>query len=459
MTILEQLRQRLEEISLASQQILNAADADGRALNDDEDKQVDENTVEFDRVTREIAQRERVLNQGEFLAGSQGRRADPAQPAAARTPAPARAAAGDNRVFPAPRNVREQARGGFGSMGDFLLAVRRAAVPGQSPDPKLAVRQDTTTNFASENIGADGGFLVPVDFRNQLVTKVLGEESLLSRTDQITTGSNNVTMPVDENEPWNDSAGIFCRWENEGGTKPESKIELGQKTIRLNKLVALVPVSDELLEDAPAVEGYIRRKAPEKINWKVSRAILTGTGVGQPLGILNSGSKIASAAGSGPADTVQFAHIAQMYGRMYAPYRSNAVWLVHPEVEASFMTMFFSTIPVASVPATPIPVYLPANSVNGSPFGTLLGRPVIPTQACNPIGDEGDIIFADLSQYLSLIRTGAVQTDVSIHVYFVQDLTAFRFVLRVGGMPWWNTPISPRSGSFTQSAFITLAAR
>jgi HK97 family phage major capsid protein len=230
-------------------------------------------------------------------------------------------------------------------------------------------------------------------------------------------------------------------------------------TIRLNKLVALVPVSDELLEDGPAIEGYIRRKAPDKINFKVSRSIVAGTGTGQPLGILNSPAKITVDAGVAPSGSIQFPHVADMYGRMFGPFRQRAVWLVNPELDAQLMKMFFSTIPVASVPATPIPVYLPANSVANQPYATLLGRPVIPTQACEPLGTEGDIIFADLTQYLALVKTGVIRTDVSIHVYFVQDLTAFRFVLRIGGMPWIPAPYTPRAGTFTQSPFVTLESR
>lgn len=464
---IQQLRQRLAEIDQHNRQLLETADAEGRGLSEAEQKTLDTNSAEFDSVQQEISTRERVRNQQQLIAGSDGRRTDPQQTTNARP------SNGDSiirptqgRVFPNARPDANQARGGFESMGQFFQAVRIAGIPGQQPDRRLVadrvaggVRQDTTVNFANETSGADGGFLVPPDFRTELVSRVMGEDSLLSLCDQITTNSNSVTMPVDIDEVWNDNTGVYARWENEGGIKPESKLNLEQMNIRLNKLVALVPVSDELLEDAPAIEGYIRKKAPDKINFKVSLAIIAGSGTGQPKGILGSGATITVAAGATPAGTIQFANIAQMWGRMYGPFRNRAVWLVNPELEAQLMLMFFSNVPVASVPATPIPVYMPANSAAGQPFATLLGRPIIPTQACSPLGTLGDIIFADLSQYLALIKTGAIKTDVSIHVYFVQDLTAFRFVLRIGGMPWIPAPFQPRVGTFTQGPFVTLQAR
>lgn len=455
------LQKQLEEITLQNEQILQLADTEGRGFHSDEQKQIDDNAAEFDRISVEIQMRQRIAQQRTTLGSSQGRQVDPQLPART-SQAPTNGNGGRepiqrSRVFPNPRTADQ--RTVFPNMGEFFQAVRMAAYPGRMPDSRLNVFQDTTSTFANETAGADGGFLVPTDFRSAMISRIMGEDTLLGRCDQIQTQSTSVTMPVDVDEVWNDNTGIFARWENEGGIKPESKIQLDQMNIRLNKLVALVPVSDELLEDAPAVDGYIRRKAPDKINFKISQALIDGDGQGKPLGILKSGAKVMVQAGAAPSGSLQFAHIAQMWGRMYGPWRNNAVWLVSPEAEAALMTMFFSTVPVATVPATPIPVYLPANSISGSPYATLLGRPVIPTQACAPLGTEGDIIFADFSQYLALIRTGGIKTDVSIHVYFVQDLTAFRFVIRIGGMPWLPAPLTPRVGTFTQSAFVTLQSR
>jgi HK97 family phage major capsid protein len=88
-----------------------------------------------------------------------------------------------------------------------------------------------------------------------------------------------------------------------------------------------------------------------------------------------------------------------------------------------------------------------------------LGRPIIPTQACQTLGDKGDIIFADLSQYMTAVKTGGLRTDVSIHLWFDYDTLAYRFILRIAGQPWWSSSISPKNGSNTLSPFVTLDER
>jgi HK97 family phage major capsid protein len=95
---------------------------------------------------------------------------------------------------------------------------------------------------------------------------------------------------------------------------------------------------------------------------------------------------------------------------------------------------------------------------NGAPSGTLLGRPIVVTEACPTVGTTGDIILADLSKYLAVVK-GALKSDVSIHLWFDQNTTAFRFVLRMNGQPWLSAPIARKSGSNTLSHFIRLEAR
>jgi HK97 family phage major capsid protein len=101
---------------------------------------------------------------------------------------------------------------------------------------------------------------------------------------------------------------------------------------------------------------------------------------------------------------------------------------------------------------------MPANSLANSPYSTLFGRPILPIEQASTIGDVGDIVLADLSQYL-LIDKGEPKTDTSIHVKFTSDEMAFRFVYRVNGAPTWKTALTPHKGTNTLSPFVALAAR
>ncbi|HEY4712374.1 MAG TPA: phage major capsid protein, partial [Dehalococcoidia bacterium] len=98
----------------------------------------------------------------------------------------------------------------------------------------------------------------------------------------------------------------------------------------------------------------------------------------------------------------------------------------------------------------------PAGGLSSAPYGTLFGKPVIPCEQAATLGTAGDIILADLSQYL-MIDKGSLQSASSIHVKFTTDETAFRFTYRCDGQPLWKTVLTPYKGTGnTQSPFIVL---
>jgi len=84
---------------------------------------------------------------------------------------------------------------------------------------------------------------------------------------------------------------------------------------------------------------------------------------------------------------------------------------------------------------------------------------VIVTQAAQALGDKGDITFAALSQYAAVMKTGGIRSDQSIHLFFDYSITAFRFIFRMGGQPWWSSTFSAAKGSTTYGPFINLEAR
>jgi len=89
----------------------------------------------------------------------------------------------------------------------------------------------------------------------------------------------------------------------------------------------------------------------------------------------------------------------------------------------------------------------------------LLGRPIIPIEQCAALGTVGDIILADMSQYVRCVK-GGIQSASSIHVQFTTDETTFRWVYRTDGQPIWNSPLTPyKDTTKTQSPFIVLAVR
>ena len=95
----------------------------------------------------------------------------------------------------------------------------------------------------------------------------------------------------------------------------------------------------------------------------------------------------------------------------------------------------------------------------GPKLSDRLGRPVVVTEACAALGTSGDIILWDPKGYLSVVKTGGVRSDVSIHLWFDQSVTAFRFVMRMNGQPWLGAAVARKNGSNTLSTVVALAAR
>jgi HK97 family phage major capsid protein len=215
----------------------------------------------------------------------------------------------------------------------------------------------------------------------------------------------------------------------------------------------MVKATDELLEDATALESYIKSAAPSAIMHQVNKAILSGNGVGKPLGIIASPFTVTVAAEGGQtADTVNAINLIKMYSRMIPASRPNAVWFINPAVEEQLR--------LAKDPADNYIYLAPGSQMNQTPYATLLGRPVVPLIGGAPaLGDVGDVIFGDLSYYYMIRKASGVKAATSIHLHFDKEVTAFRFSLRLDGKCPFQSPITTEFGSYQMSAFVQLAAR
>jgi HK97 family phage major capsid protein len=339
-------------------------------------------------------------------------------------------------------------RGGFPSFASFLGAVAIGSQDARRVDERLIANAPTT--YGTEGSGPDGGFSVPPDYRREIWSTVEAESPFLKLTDRMTSASNTLVLPYDATAPWS-TAGVQATWVGEGQQITESKPVLGAQSVTLHKLAVLVSVTEELAQDSPNLERFIRKAAPAKIAYEIDRAMIWGTGAGQPLGIMNSPCLVTQleAGGTGQtADTLVLENVVDMYSRMYGPSKTNAVWLYNQDLEPALFQLTLGNQAV---------LMNPRGGLADSPYGTILGRPAIPTQLCETLGDKGDILFVDWSQYLTVSR--AIRQDVSMHLYFDYDVACFRFVLRIAGQPKWSTPLTSRDGSNTQSPFVVLDER
>jgi HK97 family phage major capsid protein len=340
------------------------------------------------------------------------------------------------------------------SAGEFLLAVKNAAAPGGQIDNRLTIK----ASGMSESVPSDGGFLVDMDFSTQLLTKTYDASSVASKAFRIPVADGKTGIKIngiDEKSRANGSryGGVQMYWENEADTVTGTKPKLRQIELSYKKLIGICYATDELLSDAMALEAIITKAFTDEFSFKVDDACINGTGSGQPLGILNSPCLVTVAKESEQvADTIAWENIVKMWSRMWGRSRRNAAWFINQDIEPQLYSM------ALSVGTGGLPVYLPAGGASAQPYSTLFGRPVIPVEQCSALGDVGDVILADMSQY-AMIDKGGLQSAQSIHVRFLYDENVFRFVYRTDGQPMWNSALTPFKGSSTLSPFVTLAAR
>ena len=175
---------------------------------------------------------------------------------------------------------------------------------------------------------------------------------------------------------------------------------------------------------------------------------MNGDGAGKPRGFLNSGAVLKLTRSGGGA--IDYAgDVVKMWARMWAASRFNAVWLHDQSAEQKLYTMKLDVGTGGSA------VFLPAGGASGSPFASLFGRPLIPTEYGAQVGTTGDLMLVDLSQY-TLIDKGNIKAAASMHVRFEFDEMAYRFVWRIDGEADWDKALTPKSGGDTLSPFIAL---
>jgi len=343
----------------------------------------------------------------------------------------------------------------FRSLGEQLVAVQQHYVTrGANTDSRLT----RAPLGASEVDPTGGGFLLQTDFAAAVFMLAHDMGEILGRVGKIaiSSKSNGLKIPaVDEVSRANGSrfGGVSASWASEGVAPGYSLPKFREVTFALHKLIGLMPMTDELLQDAPALTQIAGQAFSEEITFKTEDAIYRGGGDGMPLGFLKSNAFVAVPKLTGQASgTIVKENIDAMFARCVARSYPNAVWLIN---QLCYPQLFSLAQVVGTGGA---PVWLPPGGMSASPFGSLYGRPVVPVEYAEAPGTVGDIVLADLSQY-QLVDKGGLTAATSMHVAFLTDQQVFRITYRVDGKPMWSAPLTPYKGAQTLSPFVGLASR
>lgn len=449
---LDGLRAQQDRLLAKSQQVLNAADAEGRELKPEERHAIERRAAEVERLDGEAQAIEARLST------PQARRTD----ATAGDPlhgltqaaAPARRIGAITGSMPRnfaamfPQASVDPYRGAFASLGEFALA----AATGN--DGRLRAATMTT------GVGVDGAFLVPPQFIRDIMDQALAAEIVRPRANVVPMIANEATAALFDYQDGTGAkrAGLQLTWGAEAATLAEQKAKARDIVLKATKGNIFCRVSAELAADAVQFGQQLSAAMVEAVASGLDYAFLWGSGVAQPLGVMNSGALITvSKEGGQAADTVLLPNLAKMVARVTPASYARSVWQVHPTLVPQLYQLSYT---VKNVAGTENVGGSWAQAVTVDPDGTLriFGRPCLVTDACAPVGDLGDIVLIDWSRYLIGMRQDVtIKRDDSR--YFDSDEVAFKLTLRLTGLPTESTATKLRDGTNTVSPYVTLEAR
>ena len=368
----------------------------------------------------------------------------------------------------------ESGTGGFASFGDY---VRTASLVHAGRINKLAVGRSEqekydTWAFASrayrgwlaerdypavaravstpdgmyELTDADGGALIPPGYVREVFDKARFRDTPMSRCKTVIAPSNAGVLPMVAETSRVDGSrwgGILSYWEGEAQQLQAKHPTLMDAQYRLKKLTALVPASEELIQDSSLLDPFITEVVSKEFQFKTNDALINGNGVGQILGIVDAPGTITIAKDTGQASgTLSASNIQNMWTQSHGASRANMVWYTQEDIDPDTLGL-----PVSPTTAWGGPQECPH----------VKGRPFLPLENCQPIGTTGDVVLADWSQVLLLL--GGMRKSLSMHFKFDYFEGYFKFVWRCDAQPLWQIPLTPPHSTIQKSAYLVLAKR
>ncbi len=332
----------------------------------------------------------------------------------------------------------EKDRAEWRSLGEFVSTIYTNPNDKRLRGREVELRQPPPQEM---DTGAAGGFLVPEQFSSDLLT-VQPDEAVVRPRATVFPGGGDADfhIPALQYSGENMYAGAEVDWIDEGEAKPETDVTFKRVTLHPFELAAHVRITDKLMRNAPAIEQIVRTQLRGALIDAEEEAFLVNAGAAAnaPNPIIGAGATVVTARAAG--NQVQYVDLVGMYSRFRG---RRGVWIVSRAVIPELMQLQDGAGGLVWMP----------NARDGSP-GSLLGMPVLYSDHSPDLGDQGDVVLADLSYYL--IKDGiGVSMAISPHVHFVNNITVIKAFKTVDGTPWLTgvLPTTP-----TTSPFVALDA-
>lgn len=193
----------------------------------------------------------------------------------------------------------------------------------QSLTQEEAIALEAAENFRAMSLtDSAGGFLVPFQLDPAVINTANG-----SRND-IRMAARQVIATGDV---WNgvSSASVSWSWDAEGSEVSDDAPTFGQPSIPIYTARGFVPISIEALADEANVTATVAELLSKGKDDLEAPAFITGSGTGQPTGIVTALTGTSSEVNAITDDVFALADVYALQGALPARYRANASWLAN----------------------------------------------------------------------------------------------------------------------------------
>jgi HK97 family phage major capsid protein len=196
------------------------------------------------------------------------------------------------------------------------------------------------------------------------------------------------------------SAGVTAEWKAEAAEVSDASPTLGQASIPVHKGDAWIPFSFEVGGDAANFAAEMANLLVDAKQRLEAAAFITGTGVGQPAGLITAAVAAGKTVASATADTYAVADVYALKRALPARWRARAAWLGSEDVFDLTRQFATGTGPQNAFWA----------DFGGATPDRLLGRPVYESSAMDgsvtAAANNYLLAYGDLKQYYVVDRVG-----------------------------------------------------
>lgn len=278
----------------------------------------------------------------------------------------------------------------------------------------------------TEGTPSQGGYLVRPQVERQIVQAKELDNVLRGLCSRLNVNTNSIQLDQL-------ALSTLAGWVAELAQKPETtSMSLATVTASVFTAAGLATISNQLLADSdPAVDSLVTADLAKRLVALEETAFISGSGSGQPLGILNTpGITATPLAGTTIPELLDA--ILDAIASVETNHGAPSAILMHPRTWTRILKSRDTDNAYFISPASG--VQDPRTGQRG-PVKTLWGYPVVTSNRVpTNLGggtNESRVIVADFREALILDRQG-ITVDESKHVYFTTNQTVLRAEQRVG---------------------------